>query len=117
MDLNLPMRVLAAARHHAPTPVHRGKLMPFREAVLTHLAKGSSYEVIAAFFKGFGVQIEASAVGNFCRRHCPAAEIERARRELIVAATGTVPVLPSKPTGPATTGPKRQNPRIARDDL
>jgi hypothetical protein len=116
MEPEFAARILAEARRQPARPTERGRLMPHREAVLTQLAKGLSYARISSFFRGFGVTIEASAVGHFCRRHCPAAEVERVRRELIVHATGT-PERVAPTALKVTTGTTRKTARIARDDL
>lgn len=121
MESDLPARLLAEARRHAPTQVERSRLMPLREALLTFRAKRISYEKIAAILKPYGVTIQASTIGYFCRRYCSTSEIERVRRELVLAATGTSAVVPA-PTpaiSPAlANNPRpRRNPRIARDDL
>jgi len=123
MKPDLPERLLAEARQHAPAPAERSRLIHLREAVLTFRAKRVSYEKISAVLKGHGVAIQASAIGHFCRRHCPAAEIERVRHQLVAAVTGTpmfTPILAPSPTptlSPASGAAKRRGPRIARDDL
>jgi hypothetical protein len=120
MESDLPARLLAEARRCAPAPVACSRLVPFRETLLTLQAKRISQEKIAKFLKQHGVQIERTAVGDFCRRFCPAADIERVRRDLIAAATGTLDSTPfptaAKPSPDNGSG-KRRNPRIARDDL
>ncbi len=120
MDSDLPARLLAEARRCAPAPVAGSRLVPFREALLTFQAKRIGHAKIAKIMKQHGVQIERTAVGDFCRRFCPAADIERVRRDLVAAATGTpdstprpTPAKPSPDNGSA----KRRNSRIARDDL
>ncbi len=122
MKPDLPERLLAEARQHAPAPAGRSSLMPLREALLTFRAKRLSYEKIAAVVKSHGVVIQASAVGHFCRRYCPETEIERVRHQLVAAVTGTSPPL-YVPTPPPAANQrvagagKRRGPRIARDDL
>ena len=120
MEPDLPARLLAEAQRYTPTPTHRSRLMPLREAILTYLAKRASYEKIAAFLKGHGVVIQASTVGYFCRRYCPASDITRVQRQLAATATGAPAVGPPPAAAAASssngTG-KRRNPRIARDDL
>jgi hypothetical protein len=115
MDLELSQRLLTEARRHVPKPVGQSRLMPHRETVLTHLAKGTSYEQIAAFFQQFGIRIQASAVGQFCRNHCPPREVLRVKRELAGAANDTVTPSRTLPSTPAAG--RRNAPRIARDDL
>ena len=120
MDSDLSARLLAEARRCAPAPVACSRLAPFREALLTFQVKRFSHEKIAKILKQHGVQIERTAVGDFCRRFCPAVDIERVRRDLVAAATATADSTP-RPT-PANPSPdngsgKRRNPRIARDDL
>ena len=120
MESDLPGRLLAEARRHAPTQIERSRLMPLREALLTFRAKHTSYEKIAAILKGHGITIQASTVGYFCRRYCPVADVERIRRDLIAAATGTPDTtrraIATAPTTNNGSG-KRRNARIARDDL
>jgi hypothetical protein len=123
MKPDLPERLLAEARQHAPVAVERSRLMPLREALLTFRAKRLSYEKIATVLKGHGVAIQASALGHFCRRYCPAPEIERVRHQLVAAVTGAPmpahaampPTAPPPP--PPSASAKRRGPRIARDDL
>ena len=122
MKPDLPERLLAEARQHAPAPAGRSCLMPLREAVLTFRAKRLSYEKIAAVVKSHGIAIQASAVGHFCRRYCPDTEIERVRHQLVAAATGRTAPIPWPPPPPAASHPaawtgQRRGPRIARDDL
>ena len=122
MKPDLPERLLAEARQHAPAPAGRSSLMPLREALLTFRAKRLSYEKIAAVVKSHGVAIQASAVGHFCRRYCPDTEIERVRHQLVAAVTGTptpvhIPTPPPAASHPAAGAGKRRGPRIARDDL
>lgn len=120
MDSDLPARLLAEARRCAPAPVGCSRLAPFREALLTFQAKRIGHAKIAKIMKQHGVQIERTAVGDFCRRFCPAADVERVRRELIAAATGTPDStpLPTLAAASPDNGPgRRRNPRIARDDL
>jgi len=120
MDSDLPSRLLAEARRCPPAAATGSRLVPFREALLTFRAKRLSQEKIARILKQHGIQIERTAVGDYCRRFCPAADIERVRRDLIAAATGTpAAAVPTKPPLPASDdgAGKRRNPRIARDDL
>lgn len=122
MKPDLPERLLAFARQHAPVSPERSRLMPLREAILTFRAKRLSYEKIAAVLRSHGVLIRASALGDFCRQHCPDAEVERARHQLFATATAA-PAQPTTPMSlanpaPSQSGPaKRRGPRIARDDL
>ena len=83
MDSDLPVRLLAEARRCLPATATSSRLVPFREALLTFRAKRLSHEKIATILKQHGVQIERTAVGDYCRRFCPAADIERVRRDLI----------------------------------
>ena len=122
MESDLPARLLTEARQLTASRIEQSRLMPFRETLLTLRAKRISYERIATMLKGHGVVIQSSTVGYFCRRYCPAPEIERVRRELIVAATGVpAPVSPAAPSlvkpVPTPAAGKRRNARIARDDL
>ena len=120
MDIDLPARLLAEAQRCAPAAVKRSRLVPFREAVLTFLARRISHDQIAVILRQHGVPIARSAIGDFCRRYCPAVDIERVRRELVSAATGA-PALAATAAAPAPSPDaslgKRRNPRIARDDL
>ena len=122
MKPDLPERLLAEARQQAPAPVGRSRLTPLHEAVLTFRAIPLSYEKIARALKGHGVVIQASAVGHYCRRYCPDAEIERVRHQLVAGVTGTpvlihVPMPPSAANHASAVTGKRRGPRIARDDL
>ena len=120
MESDLPARLLAEARRCLPATATSSRLVPFREALLTFRAKRLSHEKIATILKQHGVQIERTAVGDYCRRFCQAADIERVRRDLIAAATGTPATAAlTKPPMLSTDGGagKRRNPRIARDDL
>ncbi len=92
--------------------------MPLREALLTFRARRNSYEKIAGILKDHGVSIQASTVGYFCRRYCPAADIERVRRELISAVTGSSRPAPLTAPAASVGNPgKPRSTRIARDDL
>ncbi len=122
MKPDLPERLLAFARQHAPVSPERSRLMPLREAILTLRAKRLSYARIAVVLRTHGVLIRASALGDFCRLHCPDAEVERARHQLFTtAAAAPAPAVPPlAPAGPAPAASgqaKRRSPRIARDDL
>jgi len=120
MESDLPARLLAEARRCLPATATSSRLVPFREALLTYRAKGFSHEKIATILKQHGVQVQRTAVGDYCRRFCPAADIERVSRDLIAAATGTPAsaVLTKPPMLSTHDGAgKRRNPRIARDDL
>lgn len=120
MEPDLPARLLAEAQRYTPPPARRSRLMPLREVILTYLANGASYETIAAFLNGHGVVIQASTVGYFRRRYCPASDITRVQRQLAAATTAT-PALAASPSVAAASSSngsgKRRNPRIARDDL
>ena len=120
MEPDLPARLLAEAQRYTPVPAHRSRLMPLREAILTYLAKGASYETIAAFLNGHGVAIQGSTVGYFRRRYCPGNDIARVQRQLAVSVT-SAPALAASPTAaaasPSNGAGKRRNSRIARDDL
>ena len=122
MKPDLPERLLAFARQHAPISPERSRLMPLREAILTFRAKHLSYEKIAAALRSHGVLIRASAIGDFCRQHCPEAEVERARHQLFATAASapapsSAPVAAVAAATPSSAATKRRGPRIARDDL
>lgn len=122
MKPDLPERLLAFARQHAPVSPERSRLMPVRDAILTFRAKRLSYEKIAAVLRSHGVLIRASAVGDFCREHCPDSEVERARHQLFATAaiapvSANAPVATSASAIPSPGPAKRRGPRIARDDL
>ena len=116
---DLPNRLLAEAQRFQPPMAARTRLMPFREAILTFLAKGVSHQKIADVLKQHGIQIERSAVGHFCRHHCPRAEIQRVRVGLTMPVPTSHFASPSvlkTPSVSVSTGVRR-SPRIARDDL
>jgi hypothetical protein len=122
MKPDLPERLLAFARQHAPVSPERSRLMPLREAILTLRAKRLSYAKIAVVLRSHGVLIRASALGDFCRLHCPDAEVERARHQLFTTAAaaqapGVAAPEPASPAYSPSGSAKRRGPRIARDDL
>jgi hypothetical protein len=112
MDLEMPARVLAAAQRR-PLDSRASRLAPFRETLLTLRAQKTSYEKIAKFLREQGVSISSSTVGWFCRLRCPAADIERVRRDGQAAGAA-----PSATPATGTAQPaSRRGPRIARDDF
>ncbi len=121
MSFELADRLLKAARSAEPV-LGRGQLLPYREALITFRARGFSYERIVEELKRHGVEVAASTVGCFCRRHCTRAEIQRVRSQL---QSNTVPSSERSATETnasiATPAPRCpadcRGPRIARDDL
>jgi hypothetical protein len=121
MDSDLPSRFLAQARRHLSPNAYRSRLLPFREAILVYRGKRTSYERIAWYLKSFGIDVQPSTVGYFCRKMCPPSEVQRALRES-EAGIGETKEPPKLPTSadsrpPAAAPAKRRSGRIARDDL
>lgn len=116
---DLAFRLLSEAQRQAPVPTERSRLHPFRDAIIVFRAKRMSYERIAAILTARGVAIRPSALGNFVRRHCPAAEIERIRGELAAGreAPRQATPPPQRPTPAAAGIGGTRSRRIARDDL
>ena len=118
---DLPARLMDEARRYNPAEHARGRLAPFREALLIWRAKSASYEQIAAALNKHGVKVSPAGVGAFCRRTLSRADILREQTRL---RTDT----PNRPAAPAPSfvglsavappvplPPGRRGPRIARD--
>jgi hypothetical protein len=122
MNADLPEQLHDIAVRSPIKAPSRSRLAPFRESVVLLLAKRHTHGAIAALFRSQGIQINRTAVTEFCRDHCPAAEVARVRRRLssaepgssTAAATAGVPT--SSPINTHAPTQKR-GPRIARDDL
>lgn len=122
MDADLPAHLLEVATRSPALTLSRSRLAPFREAIILLLAKNYSRVAIAALFKSQGIQINRSAVTDFCRDHCPAAEVARVRRRLTSAESApsaAVANVGGSTLSPITThaSTQKRGPRIARDDL
>ena len=121
---DLPARLMDEARRYNPAEHARGRLAPFREALLIWRAKSASYEQIAAALNKHGVKVSPAGVGAFCRRTLSRADILREQTRLRTEA-------PNRPAAPAPSfvglsavarpipaplPPGRRGPKIARDD-
>jgi hypothetical protein len=121
---DLHARLLDEAKRYDPAEHARGRLAPFREALLIWRAKSASYEQIAAALTKHGVKISPAGVGAFCRRTLSRAEILREQSRLrLEPSNGTAATAPSfvglsaaAPPPPAPLPPGRRGPRIARDN-
>jgi len=95
-DLNA--RLIDEARRYDPAEHARGRLAPFREALLIWRAKSASYEQIAASLTKQGLKISSAGVGAYCRRAISQAEIlreqARLRIEKATIPTATAPSFP-----------------------
>ena len=123
-DVELRACVMDEAKRYNPAEHTRGRLAPFREALLIWRAKCASYEQIATALAKHGVKVSPAGVGAFCRRNLSKADI---LREQIRLRTGTPQ--PPASTAPSFVGlsavarpipaplpPGRRGPKIARDD-
>ncbi|AHF92557.1 hypothetical protein OPIT5_22285 [Opitutaceae bacterium TAV5] len=122
MNSDLSRRVLDFASRLEIQSVHPSRLLPLREAILAFRAKNYSYERIAGFLKPQGILISGSSVGAFCRKHCPASEINRLRKN-IAEGDNHSPAVPESPPAAARTPSRssssgsQRGPKIARDDF
>jgi hypothetical protein len=122
--IDLHARLMDEAKRYEPAEHTRGKLAPFREALLIWRAKAASYEQIAAALTRQGVKISPAGVGAFCRRTISKAEIlreqSRIRTETPNRPAATAPSFPGlsavAPPASAPLPPSRRGPRIARDN-
>jgi hypothetical protein len=121
---DLHARLMDEAKRYDPAEHPRGRLAPFREALLIWRAKAASYEQIAAALTKHGVEISPAGVGAFCRRTLSQTEIlreqTRLRTEKPNRPAATAPSFPGlsavAPPAPAPLPPGRRGPRIARDN-
>ena len=121
---DVPARLMDEARRYNPAEHARGRLAPFREALLVWRAKSASYEQIAAALARHGVKVSPAGVGAFCRRTLSRAEILREQTRLraetpnrpAAAAPSSLGLSAAAPPAPAPLPPGRRGPKIARDD-
>jgi len=123
-DVELRACVMDDAKRYNPAEHTRGRLAPFREALLIWRAKSASYEQISAALSKHGVKVSAAGVGAFCRRTLSRADIlreqTRLRTETPQPPAATAPSClglsaVARPI-PAPLPPGRRGPKIARDD-